>query len=213
MLYSTTALRDFSVGSADGSLGRVEDVLFDPRSWAVGYLVVGARDWLFGRDLLLSRAVLETPQLAERLISVRVTRAEVQAEPPPEVVGDNERPPFWALPKGGEGAAALFGLRSARSLLGAAVKAKDGDCGHVEDLVVSDQEWTIAHVAIDTGGWPSGRKVMVEPAAVTAIDWDKRVVDVGMMIEHIRNSPEFTIAGLFEEVTGERSGHERSPLK
>lgn len=212
MLYSTSALRTFSVGAADGDLGRIEDVLFDPRTLAVGYLVVGAGHWLFGRDLLLSCAVLETPRHPERLIPVTLSRNDVQAEPAQEPVGEAERPPFWALPHGGEGAAAPFGLHSARALVGASVVAQDGPAGHIEDLVISDLGWNVTHLAIDTGGWPSGRKVMVEPAAIAAIDWDKPAVHLRLTVEKIRSSPEYTIAGLFREVTGEQTGHERTPL-
>jgi len=55
-------------------------------------------------------------------------------------------------------------------LKGSAIAATDGAIGEVEDVYFDDQSWTVRYVVVDTGGWLSGRKVLVAPNALKAID-------------------------------------------
>ena len=62
-------------------------------------------------------------------------------------------------------------LRSAREIEGYHIEATDGEIGHVDDLIVDDETWTIRYMPVDTRNWMPGRRVLVAPAWVTAIDW------------------------------------------
>jgi hypothetical protein len=61
-------------------------------------------------------------------------------------------------------------IRRFRSLKGAPIAAADGEIGRLEDFYFDDRSWTVRHLVIDTGGWLSGRRVLVSPRAIVGID-------------------------------------------
>jgi hypothetical protein len=46
----------------------------------------------------------------------------------------------------------------------------DGGLGTVSDFLFDDSTWKVRWIAIDTGGWPTGRKVLNHPSAVTSAE-------------------------------------------
>jgi sporulation protein YlmC with PRC-barrel domain len=60
-------------------------------------------------------------------------------------------------------------LHSIENIFDFAIAAKDGDIGRIKDVYFDDHEWTIRHLVVDTGGWLTGRKVLVPPNAVMKI--------------------------------------------
>ncbi|HEY6362026.1 MAG TPA: PRC-barrel domain-containing protein, partial [Vicinamibacterales bacterium] len=58
-------------------------------------------------------------------------------------------------------------LHRARKVLGAHIRAVDGDIGTLEDFFFEEDGWTVRYLLVDTGKWMSGRKVLLPPAAVT----------------------------------------------
>jgi hypothetical protein len=44
-----------------------------------------------------------------------------------------------------------------------AVEASDGEIWTASDLLVGDRTWKICWMVVDTGGWLTGRKVLVHP--------------------------------------------------
>lgn len=57
-------------------------------------------------------------------------------------------------------------LYRATALQGRTVRAADGEAGTVHDLYFDDERWAIRYLVLDTGGWLSGRKVLLSPAAL-----------------------------------------------
>jgi hypothetical protein len=82
-------------------------------------------------------------------------------------------------------------LRSTREVIGYHIQARDGEIGHVEDLIVEDETWFIRYLVIDTRNWLPGRKVLVAPAWAEQISWIHRKVYLDLGRESIKNSPEF----------------------
>ena len=41
-------------------------------------------------------------------------------------------------------------LRTATAVMGYAIRAEDGEIGHVKDVLVDDEAWTIRYLAVDT---------------------------------------------------------------
>ena len=82
-------------------------------------------------------------------------------------------------------------LRSANEVTGYHVEATDGNIGHIEDLVVDDDSWTIRYVIVDTRNWLPGKSVLVSPELVTSIGSTQRKVHVHLSQDQIKKSPEF----------------------
>ena len=82
-------------------------------------------------------------------------------------------------------------LRSSRAVSEYYIKATDGDIGHVVDFLVDDRSWAIRYMIADTSNWWSGKKVLVAPAWIESVDWDRSTVHVTITRAQVRNSPEF----------------------
>lgn len=85
-------------------------------------------------------------------------------------------------------------LHSIDGLEGFSIVAKDGELGSVKDVYFDDQEWTVRYLVVDTGGWLTGRKVLVSPAAVTGSDWRNHSLSVNLTKEQVQNSPSIDTA-------------------
>ena len=81
-------------------------------------------------------------------------------------------------------------LRNVTSLLGVSMLAKDGNIGHLRDVLFDDQSWILRYFVVETGGWFSGRRVLLSPTIFLQPDWDQRVLPVDLTIEEVRHSPD-----------------------
>jgi hypothetical protein len=75
----------YTIGATDGTVGRVEDFLFDDATWTVSFLVVDTSLWLFGRRVLLPPSAVERIDDADGRIVVRLTREQVRRSPDVDV--------------------------------------------------------------------------------------------------------------------------------
>ncbi|MGQ9372106.1 PRC-barrel domain-containing protein [Azospirillum sp. ST 5-10] len=82
-------------------------------------------------------------------------------------------------------------LRSGREIIGYAIGAEDGDLGRVDDLLVDDADWRVRYLRVDTGGWLSGRKVVLSTDWIDAIDWAARTVGVGLTRGQVEAAPAY----------------------
>ena len=69
------------------------------------------------------------------------------------------------------------------------LRARDGDIRHVEDAYFDDRDWLLRYIVVDTGGWLSGRKVLIAPAAIRRVEWDREEIVVDLTREQVENSP------------------------
>lgn len=60
-------------------------------------------------------------------------------------------------------------LRSASELRGYAIRATDGEVGHMEDCLFDDVTWEIEYLVVNAGNWWRGESVLVAPAWITSI--------------------------------------------
>jgi uncharacterized protein YrrD len=78
----------------------------------------------------------------------------------------------------------------ATDLEGAPLAAIDGAIGEVVDCFFDDQQWTVRYLVVDTGGWLSGRKVLISPASVRDVDVANRRVVVILTRKQVEDSPD-----------------------
>jgi hypothetical protein len=82
-------------------------------------------------------------------------------------------------------------LHSSRDVSGYHIAATDGDLGHVDDFVIDEENWFIRYIVVDTGGWLSGRKVLVIPEWIESIHWEERRVYVNLSRDDVEHSPAY----------------------
>jgi hypothetical protein len=80
-------------------------------------------------------------------------------------------------------------LRNAKTVEGFELRARDGRIGHVRDFFFDDEHWTVRYIVVNTGGWLSGREVLISPVSVSMPEWRSKVLPLNLTIEQIRNSP------------------------
>lgn len=80
-------------------------------------------------------------------------------------------------------------LHSVKALDGFTIAATDGQLGHVKDIYFDDDKWTIRHLEVDTGGWLTGRRVLISPISVSKIDWSRECINVSLTRQQVNDSP------------------------
>lgn len=82
-------------------------------------------------------------------------------------------------------------LRSARETLGYHIEANDGKIGHVEEFLFDDVAWVVRYLVVDTRNWLPGKKVIVAPQWIDAVDWARKSVVVSLSRASIKESPAY----------------------
>jgi hypothetical protein len=80
-------------------------------------------------------------------------------------------------------------LRSVSGMRGFTIHATDGDLGTVDECLFDDEQWTMRYLAVNTGGWLTGRLVLVSPIAFRAVDWERQTFDVALTRQQVEQSP------------------------
>jgi len=216
MLRSLKEITKYKIVAKDDDVGSVRDFFFDDGSWAVRYLVADTGKWLPGRRVLLAPVAISGIDWSARQLHVSLNRKQIENSPGVEsdrpVSRQKERelslyygwPIYWGAPvpvgipavgdyvstapddQDGDSA-----LRSAREVTGYHIAAQDGAVGHVEDFLASEEDWYIRYMVVDTRNWLPGRKVLVAPWMIDAVDWANKEVRVDRTQAQVKASPEY----------------------
>ncbi len=81
MLRSTKSMMGYKLEASDGSIGQVEDFLFDEAHWTARWLVADTGDWLPKRRVLISPISLGEPDWRSQMFPVRLTKSEIENAP------------------------------------------------------------------------------------------------------------------------------------
>ena len=80
-------------------------------------------------------------------------------------------------------------LRQFSDIKNFALASSDGEIGKVKELFFDDQSWAVRYIVADTGGWLSGRQVLLAPFSFGAIDEEGKAIAVHLTKEQIENGP------------------------
>jgi uncharacterized protein YrrD len=82
-------------------------------------------------------------------------------------------------------------LRSIKEMMDYTILATDGEIGHVSDVLLGDSDLKVRYLVIDTGGWLSGRKVLLSTAWLSSVAPEKQMVVVNIDKKRIEESPPY----------------------
>ena len=82
-------------------------------------------------------------------------------------------------------------LRSNTEIIGYDIRATNGAVGHVEDLVIDDDTWTVRYIEVDTRNWLPGKKVLLQTMRIDHISWAERSVAVLLSQQAIQSAPAY----------------------
>jgi uncharacterized protein YrrD len=80
-------------------------------------------------------------------------------------------------------------LHSIHQRYGEKLRASDGEIGHVRDFYFDDDNWNIRYLMADTGGWLSGRLVLISPCALGHLYPAGKILLVNLTRQQIEDSP------------------------
>ena len=81
MFHKASKIRGFHIHASDGEVGHVDDFLFD-ESYSLRYLVVDTSNFIGGKWVLISTAVIERIDSPNKEIFVALTRDQIKKSPP-----------------------------------------------------------------------------------------------------------------------------------
>ena len=220
MLQSIKDTIGYKIAATDGQIGHVEDWYFDDHFWALRYVVVSTGHWLPGRQVILSTEVIRGLDAGEELLSVDLTREQIEAGPPLEEHRPVSRQlqiqladyfgwtPYWQsaadapiawfpeVSAGEKGAEALEmdvdpHLRSLKEVLHYHIHASDGEIGHAEDFLTLTDVWALRYLVIDTRNWLPGKKVLAATAWIRDVNWSDREIIIDLQRRAIKDAPKF----------------------
>lgn len=84
LLRPARNLARYTLLSADGQIGSVDDFYFDDTTWLIRYLIVNTGGWLMGRRVLLASRAIGNVDDGEKTIAVELTREQIENSPPME---------------------------------------------------------------------------------------------------------------------------------
>ncbi|MGD8627062.1 MAG: PRC-barrel domain-containing protein [Anaerolineae bacterium] len=80
-LRSTREVIGYHIQARDGTIGHLEDLIVEDESWFIRYLVVDTRNWLPGRQVLVSPTWVEQVDWVERLVHVDLGQETIKNSP------------------------------------------------------------------------------------------------------------------------------------
>lgn len=81
MLRSLNEIYGNRLAATDGEIGHVRDFYFEDRTWVTRYLVADTGSWLPGRQVLLSPHSIGRLDQVDKLLHVKLTRAQIENSP------------------------------------------------------------------------------------------------------------------------------------
>ena len=217
MIRSVKDLQRCRVTATDGEIGQVDDAYFDDERWVIRYLVVDATKLEEPRTVLIAPASIRRMDWSERTIALSVSCDRVRNSPdidtrqPVSRQHETKYLQYYGYPYYWAGAGMWGGLpaqqpvtpppahtarptgdshlRSMREVIGYGIQATDGELGHLDNFLVDDQNWAIRYAVVDTSNWWFGRKVLVAPEWIAAVEWPDRKVLVKMPRHWVKSAP------------------------
>ncbi|HKO91039.1 MAG TPA: PRC-barrel domain-containing protein [Polyangiaceae bacterium] len=222
MLRSASRLLGYRLNAMDGQIGRCVDFLIDERSWVVRYVVieavaVEASRRLAGRRVLISPLALRKADWDARRWVLEGTRRQVESAP----LVDEEGPPsrsqelelwrhygwdiagFSSILSETDNAPGVESLAqqetestlgSLKQLFGYGLDAEDANVGHVQDVLLDDDNWTCRQLMVSGRSWLSGHGKLVPTDWVSRIDSKQHRILVPLPSARIESEPEYDAA-------------------
>lgn len=214
-LRNLSDLKGYSLLASDGEIGKIEQIYFDDRRWIVRYFIVRTGSWLLGSDALIAPRLLQGVDVENKRIGIALSRGQVENCPPISSALPVSRhyemeyhshyglPVYWEASENSRPATPVPlstepiakpenpHLRDSAEVMGYQIHASDGELGHIVDFVLDEETWDIRYLAVDTGNWWPGKKILVAPAWITSVDWSLKSIKVDLAQEAIRTAPPY----------------------
>ena len=90
--------------------------------------------------------------------------------------------------------------RSVVEVIGYHIQALDGDIGHVENVLVDNEDWSLQYFVVDTSDWWCGKRVLIAMQAVKGVEWPAWHIHLDLSREQVRTSRVWDPLVAFDEL-------------
>jgi hypothetical protein len=80
-------------------------------------------------------------------------------------------------------------LHKAQKMVGYHIVAKDGEIGHVDELLFDDTNWAVRYLVVDTSNWVGGKSVLISANTIDELDSPNQRIHVQLTRDQIKNGP------------------------
>ena len=219
MQININSLLGFSLFARDGEVGKIEEIYFDDRNWAIRYLFVKTGDWLSGRKVLISPLAFNRSQWNGRKFPVNLTKDQILNSPEMET----DRPlslkhtkslneyylwqpfidnGFYApvhcdqsdlteKPPTDCPSAENAHLRSTRETKGYRIYATDGEIGYVSGFIVEDESWKIEYLVVVSKSIFGDHKILISVQDIRKIKWTESKIYLDISVKAVEQCRTF----------------------
>ena len=173
MLHLAQKVAGVTVSGTDGDIGTLEDFYFEESGWNVRYLVVDTGSWFNGKRVFVRPSAV-LGEWGRTGVHINLSRNDVRNIPALED----------AEPAVDDGP-----LDSVKTTSGYHIHARNGEIGHVDDFLISEDNWQIRYLLVDTSNWIGGRSVIVSSGAVERVDKADNRLYIAAEREAIADAP------------------------
>jgi len=222
MKRSLKELLGYTLETKEGKNGTIKDFLFDEKKWIIRYLEADFGNWLSSRTVLIPRVFLKPPRWDDKHFPAEIGQSDIEKCPAvddklpvsrkyeEEMYKHYRMNPYWTtavvaskgvffpprpveLPSSDISEDDLDTiLRSFTEVEGYHIQAIDGKLGHIDDIIIDDDDWQIVYVVVDTKNWlPWSKKVLISVEWMHAISYLNRKINIKLTTETIKNAPEY----------------------
>jgi uncharacterized protein YrrD len=213
MFRSTNELSGYRVLATDGECGSIKDFLFDDKSNIVRYLVVDTGGWMTERQVLISPVAIDQPNLDSHELPTVLSRTNIENSPaveedlPVSRQSENALSAHFNWPAYWNSSHTLMNqedtstqvaelernphLRSINEVTGYQIQCMEGTLGHIDDLIIDTESWSLRYLVIDTRSWLPGKKVIIAFDWITHFTWEDSLAHVDLTQEQVQNAPIF----------------------
>jgi hypothetical protein len=173
MLRSASRILGYRLNAEDGEVGRCVDFLLERSTWIVRYVLVDAGPRLARRGLeqgnvLVSPLRLRKSDWTSRRWVLDGTRQQVETSPESEPT-----------------------LQSLKQLIGFGLDDAEGNVGHIEDLIVDDDNWHCSYLVVNGEIHLSGRKTLVPTDWLGQLHVQEHRIEAPVPRARIYGQPEY----------------------
>ena len=208
-LRSTHDVDGHHIQATDGEIGHVEDFIVDDETWAIRYLIIDTQNWWPGKKVLISPKWIERVSWPESKVFVDLTCEAIKRSPEyleeslptrdyeTRLHRHYNREGYWVDEPDAKYACLAecnhneqkrnfkkeritTMLNKAKTLKGYKLNSRDGVIGKVNEFYFDDHHWTIRYLVADTGGWLTGRQVLISPYALGFVNKEEQTITVDL---------------------------------
>ena len=104
-------------------------------------------------------------------------------------------------------------LFKAKALRGYKLNSFSGELGKAKEFYFDDRHWAVRYLVADTGNWLTGKKVLISPYALVAVNIEAENIDINLTKNKLKTVPYWTVTNQFLNNSRRISFHSRCSRK